>query len=338
MVKNVSNDASSEFAVSPSYGPALTHVQYWADKSWEPITAEEAKTKFPYGTSAYSRTFMCGACGKFVLLTREGRNVAHFRHTVSSANADCPDYRRNEYQDYIRSGAFYRERSLPIRIKFSKGYDFSFELGLLPVPNEIFDSLPRSMIRVVCRPSGEAFSYSSDRLRAGQITWVSIGSRFPQNVSIHVQQEGTSPLSQWWPGEISGVRSDAAGVLFDGLTNKLLPADADVVTEHPYWLLTDEWVSRNSFGTQLSVEPIASGLGTGSRFELFRVTAGGYDETAAKFFLRFRARLTEKPAMLVPLWPPTVRAPHLLCHDADRLFIAKKGNARIEVYPPPRSK
>ena len=60
---------------------SLTHVCMWSDNDWKPITAEQVARLHPGGAvSARSGIFMCDLCHQYVTLTKEGKNVRHFRH------------------------------------------------------------------------------------------------------------------------------------------------------------------------------------------------------------------------------------------------------------------
>ena len=314
--------------MSSTSGPALTHVHYWVGKKWVPITAEEARKLFPYGACAGSKLFMCGACQSFVLLTREGANHAHFRHKRSGANDLCPDYRGGGPFAQDRD-SFFKTRGLPIHIKAETNGEALFELGFTPLPDEVLRNAPPSMIRITCQPSGERLSFSTARrLVPGAMTYVTVSSNLPERIEIQVTPAEKNPFSEWWPKEVTGVASGAEGALFDGKTHKLLPPDADVLTEHPYWLLTQNFEqSCDGITVRRLMSPEVRG------WRLYEATATDYCEKSAKFFLRYRARLTETPAKLLPVWPPTVQAPRFIYHNAERLYLCKVGNARVQIFP-----
>ena len=62
---------------------SLTHVCMWKEKSWRPITAEEAAILHPGGTvSAHSGLFMCELCGQYVTLTDGDVRKRYFKHSA----------------------------------------------------------------------------------------------------------------------------------------------------------------------------------------------------------------------------------------------------------------
>ena len=132
-----------------------------------------------------------------------------------------------------------------------------------------------------------------------------------------------------WPSVVDGV--SRRGALFDGRTGKKLPGDADVLAEHEYYLLVHEsWRIERSYGIEAELLCKASG------WNVYGVRAVSFCEEAAKFFLKYRCRLAENSAEIVPLWPVHVETPYLLMYDSGYSGPAAfflRGNGRIDVFP-----
>lgn len=303
---------------------ALTHVCMWSNQSWKRITAHEASKMFPYGASAHSGLFMCELCGQYVSLTNGSVQSRHFRHSAREQNKDCED--RSDilgYSHYFQAEA----HDLPIRIKIVNRQKFELELGFIPVPSGLISG-DHEITIISGVSSTNRFIYSTSRLAKESVTYLPIGDEPKESYCISVDSQ-VNGITAYWPERIEGITT--GGALFDASSRKKLPYDADVIVGHEYYLV----IRENLWGvpSSITIQEICSSTKMWTTWRVYSIVAHEFSEAAAKFFLEHHCRLTDEPITMYPIWPPHVRSPYVVYHDAKELFVYFKGNAEPQIAP-----
>lgn len=306
---------------------SLTHVCMWSDNGWKRITAEQAARLHPSGTvSAYSGLFMCELCGQYVSLTDGAVQTRHFRHSAHEKSKDCPE-RRFGAGYSISYGS--QEHDLPIRITDVSSSSFRFEIGLIRVPI----SLLNKDFRLEIKPKGVldiSYVFSKERLNYDSITYFPIGERPFEKYSLCFQN-GRNKLNEFWPTEIKGI--DPEGTLFEKISGKKLTYDADVEIRKEYYLLKRGSIARKSHNS-IWIQEITQKQFGWETWTLHVVSASAFSEEAARFFLDFHCRLTDRPVSLQPVWPLFVEGNYIVKHSQDSMYILVKGNAAtVKTFP-----
>ena len=301
--------------------PALNHVSVWSGNGWRRITAEEAAKLHPGGTvSARGGLFMCELCGQYVTFTNGEVYTRYFRHNSREKSKDCPD-RTLRYYNVPPYNS--NEHTLPLRIRVSPSTGFSFEIGFIRVPQNYFTTETR--ITITPSEGIRSFVYTPERLDREGVTYLSVGDQPTKEFSIKIENANRR-IIDFWPESVPGV--DADGTVFDADTGKKLPYDSDVTVNHKYYVVSQRFLW--SGGTDLSVREIASkkiiGNASYRKWNVYEVTASKYSESAARFFLELRCRLTDSPVEIHPIWPVFCTDPYVIRHNKNYIFLYILGN------------
>ncbi len=299
----------------------------WDNKGWKRITAEEAARLHPGGrVSAHSGLFMCELCGQYVLLTDSNINVRHFRHSSAEKSKDCPERTFGPGVTVTFNSA---EHELPIKIVNITPSSFSFELGLIRIPLNLFSS--KMQIEIQGSESADTkFVYSGERIDPEHITYVSIGQRPCEDYHIKILS-GDSKIAAYWPKSVSGI--NPFGTLFDAASGKKLPYDADVVVDKEYYLLAkyELHIPKHS---HIQIQKVCVKNISWSNWYLYKICASDFDEESARFFLDYHCRLSDNPISITPVWPIYVKEPYLIKHCGKMIFLHVKGNvSNTSVFP-----
>ncbi len=280
---------------------SLTHVCMWDDNGWKRITAEQAAILHPGGTvSANSGLFMCELCGQYVILTDGDVRERYFKHSAYEKSKDCPD--RMSGTDGVVSYASYEQHDLPIRITNVSSSYFRFEIGLIRAP---INSLNKDF-RVEIKPkgtSGISFLFTKERLNYNGVTYLPIGERPFEKYTLCFHN-GNDNLYEFWPPEVKGV--DPEGTLFEKVSGRKLPYDADVEIEKEYYLLKRGFWDSNNRPYGIRIQMVAQRRIDREIWTLYIVSASMFNEDSARFYLDLYCRLTERPVALYIVWPPFV--------------------------------
>lgn len=301
---------------------ALTHVCMWSEKRWKRISANEAAELFPYGTSTHSGLFMCELCGQYVNLVSGTMQSNHFRHSAYEKNKECVD----RSVSYGYAGYFQAEaHNLPIRIKILSSDIFSLEIGFISLPESIMKDQSDRKISI---SGAESFIYSFKRLIPGTVTYLDVGTKPASQYKISVSPS-IDNIKSYWPGVVSGL--DRAGTLFDKVTGKKLPYDADVQVGHEYYLVAGMMVYGKT--KDLQCREVCSMMISWKSWRVYEIKATDFNEGTAKFFLNYHCRLTDEPVVVYPIWPVYVESPYVVYHKSRQIHLYFKGNAEAKLAP-----
>lgn len=306
---------------------SLTHVCMWSENGWKRVTAEQAAKLHQGGTvSAHSGLFMCELCGQYVTLTAGTKKTRHFRHCSYEKSKNCPERVFGaDYSTYHNP----QKHDLPIRITCVSSSSFRFEVGLIRVPVNL---LSRNF-SIEIKPKGYsdehyAYVFTKERLNCNSITYLPIGERPFEKYTLNFIN-GSDELREFWPIEVNGI--DPEGTLFEKTSGRKLTYDADVEIEKEYYLLKRGDRKAHS---GIRIQCIAQkkfGLET---WTLYVVSASAFCEEAARFFLDFHCRLTDRPISLLPVWPLFVEGDYMIKHNQDNMYVLVEGNvAAVKAFP-----
>lgn len=307
---------------------SLNHVCIWSEKGWKRITAQEASDNHPDrgGVSYRSGLFRCDLCGQYVGLTKEGKNVSHFRHSSDELSKDCPDKIGGAVTRYTFAPGVH---TLPLRLNNIKSTSFELEIGLLPIPTSLFSEVYRSKITISTQQrGGNPLIYNGTRILKEGLTYLSVGNRISENYYVSCTC-ASERLREIWPSRIDGI--DRSGTLFDGITGKKLPPDADVQANHDYYLMTALEIRSRSNIRCYCISETRLGI---EKWRIYKVTATSFCEDAARFFMDYHCRLTESPVLLFPLWPVFINKPYVILHKQAAISIFLQGySVKPQVFP-----
>lgn len=306
---------------------SLTHVCMWSDNGWKRITAEQAARLHPGGTvSAHSGLFMCELCGQYVILTDGDIRVRYFKHSAYEKSKDCPE--RTFGAGYSISYSA-QEHDLPIRITSVSTSSFKFEIGLIRAP---ISSLNKDF-HIEIKPKGVSdvsYVFTKERLNHDSITYLPIGERPFEKYTLSFQN-GSDKLHEFWPTEIKGI--DPEGTLFEKNSGKKLTYDADVEIEKEYYLLKRGYIDRTSRNS-MQIQKITQKQFGWETWTLYVVSASAFNKDAARFYLDFHCRLTDRPVSLQPVWPLFVEGNYVVKHNQDSMYMLVEGNvSAVKTFP-----
>ena len=302
---------------------SLKNIYYWHEGSWRKITAEEfLKNNSGVRISAKDKYFWCEMCGQYVSLANGNVNKPHFRHYSAELKKDCEDRAKNfSKTDWINFSE--PSQSLPIKICIEQN-KFFFKIGLIRLPAQLFDEVRNCCITIQAGEKILNRNDLSDYLLKEKTTWLDVGN-FPEKFySLKLDPE-ISDAHFYWTEKISGVNSQ--GTLFDVVTGKKILNDADVKIETKYYLLTTSEIENFVDGINVKF------LFKNFNWRLYEIEAYRLSEEAAKFFLDYHCRLTDKPISIQPIYPVFTQYDDIIHCNASKMFIYFSGNAKIKFFP-----
>lgn len=297
---------------------SLNNVCEWSEHGWKKVTAEEAARKHPGGTvSAQSRLFMCELCGQYVILTDGDKCKPYFKHSANEKNKNCPE--RILYTFSYDA----KEHELPIKLIIETKIGFRLELGLLYIPEDILNKQTSKNVTVKAA-NGETFIFPLEWLNSETITYLPIGSKPSHKYTIDAAYE----LLKYWPKELRGISGE--GAVFDCCTGKMLSLDADVQVNKKYYLLTSRFYCFNKDYSSMKMSLMCNKkIDNRLTWYVYKIEATILDQEAARFFLNFHCRLTDKPLEIRPIWPIHIEMPYAIKHNNDEMIIHLAGIRQI---------
>ena len=310
---------------------ALDHVCNWIDgRGWTRITLDEILDEYSYrGTvSAKSQLFMCDACGQFVLLAN-GEQRQYFKHSAQEADKNCPD-RSRFCSDWTKSSKP-PPHDLPLRIRVTTA-DFYFELGLICLPREVFETVFDSRLSIT--PLGRsARNFSlADELLDDDVTWLNVGDNPAKSYALSLTPE-CSATEFYWSRSTRGV--DASGTVFDADNGRKLPPDSNVQLNRQYYLLTTKELGEVPTHVQCKLQ--CAKRHDQETWRLYSIMATALTGDAAKFFLTYHCRLTDTPIEIHPLWSIHTKIgktePYVIRHNARTMYFCISGDTKAGAFP-----
>ena len=298
----------------------LNHVCEWTNHGWKRITAAEAELQHPGGTvSACSGLFMCELCGQFVTFTNGPKKARHFKHSSNEANKNCPERYASTIGEIESEEG---KHDLPIRLKVINNVEIEFELGFIPIPENLLNQCQSS--KIIIRNGNEHVYHIAERFCNDNINYFPIGKEISESYEITLDPENNL-LQEYWPKTVEGIFDP--GTIFDAATRKKLPKDANVITDHKYYLLTRSQIySSDSITAKFVCES--------NKYYLYEIKAVSFNEEAARFFLKYHYRLSEKAIKITVLWPAYIETPSKILHSSDKMFVSLQGQSELNFYPP----
>ena len=303
----------------------LTRVCMWSEHGWKRVTAEEVARRGAIGTvSARSGLFMCELCGQYVTLAWGMIRDPYFKHSSEELSKDCEERTfSTSAPTTFQAGS----HGLPLRLRILSSSQFELQIGLLPVPGSLLNDNRKIKISS-SGLSSLRYEYSTSRIVEGAISYLSVGNIPAPNYQLSIIPSD-SRLTSYWPGSLEGI--SRSGTLFDSVTGKKLPYDADTLVNHKYWLLSPRSIYRRY--SNISFRQICRCAVSYSSWYVYEVTATAFEEDAARFFLDYHCRLTENAVAITPVWPAYIETPYVLRHCSDQLAVFLRGDADPKVFP-----
>ncbi|MGI6788446.1 MAG: hypothetical protein ACOX4X_02935 [Aminobacterium colombiense] len=305
----------------------LEHVSMWQNGvGWKRITAEKASHFFSYTVPADTKCFICDLCHNYVTFVNQGQMRCHFKHSRGDINKECDDRSQNfsrREEERLRSTITY-----PLKIHLN-ATSFFLEIGFLPLPFRIMASSEKLNLQVLV-------SAGKKLLLTKNIT----PSNFSTEETVfypidHIAEEYVvRTASEGRPHKISelnytceGVNSN--GTLFDFDTGKKIPIDGDIEVGKKYYLLISNGCVEPKYPQGVLLIKKLSQDG----FSVYLVSANVISKSTSEFFLKFRARLTDKPTQLIAVWPIVCEGDHCIKTKRRTLFFVLKGDSSVKVEP-----
>lgn len=304
----------------------LTHVCVWESGiGYRRVTVEEACELYPWGASAKSGHFVCELCAQNVLLTAPGVNVRHFRHDSASQNKECEERQAHFDSSYGRSVQGLNSHAMPLRISVT-GTAFSMQLGFF-FPQDSKVCCDRIKIAL---DTHEVYEYSFERIERAGTTYLDVGT-LPSRVYGIEYVNANEELKKFWSTKVMGV--NATGSFFDGKTGKILQPGGKAYSENSYYLL--QRCPLYSHSTDIvAMEMAKRQVNSFITWYLYKIRVKNFSAQAAKFFLKYAIFLTERPTRFYPVWPPYIKDPYFIYHDASEFYFYLCGDdAELKSFP-----
>lgn len=303
---------------------ALKHVCVWKDGGWKKATPKDFSDKI----NVNSRMLMCELCGQYVTLSMGEKQVPHFRHSRGEETKLCEERSKASDENFRwLESKILPPQELPLRICVSEP-TFHFEIGFVTLPKFFQGKISSAGLKIKSESQNEK-TFLTERLYENSTTWLDVGSFPEKSYSIELTPNNEEVFS-FWSNKVLGVNEN--GTLFDGASGRKLLTDSDVRIGKQYYLMLD--TENYSKSSDVELRRICSKNFLGKIWNLYEIgEIRKLSESAAKFFLQFRCRLTNDPIDIQPLWPIHTTTPHLICHESSQLSFYFSGNAQIKCFP-----
>lgn len=327
---------------------SLKHVYMWKEGGAVKVEPEDAQKMHPYGYGHEGKKFFCHLCDQYVDFRRETNNGnrkirCHFKHARNNKlSKECED--RSKSNGNNSDYAFKPEKYyLPIRIKINQSEtDFALEIGLPPLPkSEFFSTSDFKIVISQSRLSAKYdliignreqlnfkecsnYEYMAWRLQDSGRTYFSVGSNPLDYYSIQILPN-SHPYNKIIPKLVDGIKTFT---IFDAQSNKRIPNNSYINTNAKY-IVTAR--THNSFPESCTINKHF--IAQSSRWHVYEIEINKADIEAGRFFLDRGYRLDAKSVHIHPLWPVTVRAPHVLLHPKDEIVLYVQGDVGIKSFP-----
>lgn len=305
----------------------LTHVCVWDSKiGYRRVTIEEANEQISHEVPAKNSPFVCELCAQNVGFSkaRTDTGTRYFFHSSAEQNKECEDRQIQLSQSGTQQLVSLNSHIMPLRLSVTESV-FSLQIGFFCPPDHkaYCDKIK------IAGDSGQIIKeYSFERIERIGITYLSVGSIPSRNYCVEYVNANTE-LKRYWSDKIPGV--DLNGSLFDGRTGQILQPGGKAYSENFYYLLQQRPLSDDS--EDIEVTEITR-TNSSTVWYLYRICTKSFSESAAKFFLKHAAFLTEKPTRFYPIWPAYVQDPYFIYHNSAEFYFYLCGDdAELKSYP-----
>lgn len=307
---------------------ALTQVFKWTDKDgYLPVTTEEAAMEYPYTVSARSKLFICGICGQGVTFTAGQIVTRHFRHDQAAQNKECEERSRSYGSSPSTSFTPQKIHTLPLRL-VRQATPWQLELGLLALQDNV---LSRCIHQTLCIETDERKKYTynlQDRLHPNKLAWLYAGDQPATYFQLSLSNGSLPPL---WPQRVDGLNDVT---LFDVKTGQRLPFFPDIEVGKEYYVFIRGSFNLKDFCSDVRVEYIRESIHGWHDCKIYKMKALRFGRESASFFIQFGAHLRQRASLIFPLWPAVLRTPHLIYHNAEKIFVFLYGdNVQFKSFP-----
>ncbi len=306
---------------------SLEHVSmWWNEVGWKRTTAEEARHLFSCTVPANTKHFICDLCHNYVTFVNQGQMRCHFKHSRGDLNKECDDRSQNfprSEEERLRSTITY-----PLKICLN-GTSFFLEIGFLPLPSRIMALCEKSNLQALVFAkekllltkninfgnfsTEETVFYPIDYIAGKYVIKTAPEGRLYKIPELNYTCEGINPN----------------GTLFDFDTSKKIPIDGDVEVGKKYYLLISNGCLEYRCPQGVSLIKKLSQ----DSFSVYLMSANVISKSTSEFFLKFRARLTNKPTQLIAIWPIVYEGDHCIKTKRRTLYFMLKGDSSIKVEP-----
>ncbi|MDD3589666.1 MAG: hypothetical protein PHO46_05265 [Thermoguttaceae bacterium] len=343
----------------------LTYVQKWHDGiGWVDVTIGEAVRAHRYTVSADAHIFRCRLCGDYVTLTAGNINERHFRHEIGPEK-DCEERTHSGWTPPPRPSLQKKRVYLKIDDSQANQQQICLKIGLPMLPKTTREQLSGSRLQIISSNAKTRTYNLDDYLLDEGVTYLpslplatsyslnvlplTTASHLPRltfaksdalsRASNESQPESIkrARATDYWPEKIEvfrklvykGINAQVVYAVFDAVSKRMLSYDGDVVINRPYYVLADYNLSF------LKTKGLSNEfLGCiNSKYYLHKITCTEFWQEVYEIIERLGLKLTQKPALLYPIWPPYVNNKATLHHNYSQTFLFMSGNAVFKSFP-----
>ena len=343
----------------------LTYVQQWHDGvGWVDVSIDEARQAHRYTVSADAHIFRCRLCGDYVTLTAGNINERHFRHEIGPEK-DCEERTHSGWTP--RPRASFQKKRVYLKIDDSQldQMQIRLSIGLPALPETIRHQLFKRKLQIVWS-NNESRTYNlDDHLLDDGVTYLhpfplatsyslnvlplTTASHSPRPTLARSDTLSSTPnqskadssknvnVASHWPEKINvfnefpykEVRLRVNYSVFDATSKRMLSHDDNVVLNHPYYVLANH---NLHFLTAKGIDDQRLGC-FDNEYYLYKITCTEFRQVVYEAMEKLGLKLTQKPALLYPIWPPHVNNKALLSHNHEQTFLFKSGEAVFKSFP-----
>ena len=318
----------------------LTHVSIWTEHGWTHITEEEARRMYSGSNatvSSNSKCFMCELCGHFVTFTRNtSKRDRYFRHSRGDEDKDCTERSTSNSIQQIQNK--YEKIELPLKLVEIKRGIFEIQLGIPAISEGIKNRFLNCDILIKGMSSknrySSSFVYSMERIDPYRVTYFPLGKSPSLTYKIdftNTDDTDKKVIHFFIPSQIRILNEEDGYnfAFFNKDSGLKIPVMGDVVPNKAYYLVTTKNYSNINNKNGL----YRMHCGDLGGFHVYLVSATGFTEGAAKFFLENRARLINRNGVIemIPVWPASIISNYSIFYPGKALYIYTKGDD-LKVY------
>ena len=307
----------------------LTHVCIWdSEVGYRRITVEEANKLYPYEVSSKGSHFKCELCKQDVGFSkaRIDTGTRYFFHSSAAQDKSCEDRQAQLAQEGKQRLIFLNSHIMPIRLVVD-GSAFSIQLGFFIFPN----SNGQCDKIKIAGESHQLYEYSFERIEQTGITYLSVGTVPSRNYWIEYIN-ANEELKKYWVNKTRGV--DPTGTFFDCKSGQMIHPEGKVYSGKPYYLLQRNRLYSNSYRDIEAMEIARVQTSSFQVWYLYKIYVKEFSENSAEFFFNYSVFLVERPTEFYPIWPPYIKDPYFIYHNANEFYLYLcDNNSELNSYP-----